>query len=236
MRSAKSSSPRKVHTPVRSPAPNPQTQSMEPYTYEPLAEGEIRLLKLHPKNSNGPISGSLIHVPLTNPTYCQGPADSEPYLEHLYPYDAISYTWGTDTRTPFSLVIDQHQLIRVTAHLHYILERIVQPDTSILIWIDAICINQADRDSEEKGQQIRIMPDIYRIAQRVQIHLGPEADDSPLAIKFIEHIAEYAEYLDESLNASNSEAYALALEMGYNPPAEDDRTWNALRSFWSRPW
>ncbi|KAF3046838.1 hypothetical protein E8E11_008736 [Didymella keratinophila] len=171
---------------------------MEPYPYEPLGKGEIRLLKLHPKTSIGPLSGSLLHVPLIKPTYCERPADSA-YLEHLYPYDAISYSWGADTSTPLGLAIDQYYTIGVTAHLHYILERVAQPDKSVLFWIDAICINQADRDSEEKIQQIRLMPDVYRFAKRVQIHLGPEADDSPLAIEFIAHVADYAEYLDESL-------------------------------------
>ncbi|KAF1929425.1 uncharacterized protein M421DRAFT_138657 [Didymella exigua CBS 183.55] len=209
---------------------------MEPYAYKSLNKGEIRLLRLHPKNSIGSLSGSLIHVPLTNPTYCEGSADSEPHLEHPYPYDAISYTWGTDARKPFSLVIDHNRTIGITAHLHYVLQKIVQSHTSVLIWVDAICINQANQDSEEKSQQILLMPDIYRISKRVQIHLGPEANDSPLAIKFLEHMAEYAEYLDESLNVSNSEAYALALEMGYSPPVESDKTWNALRSFWLRPW
>lgn len=209
---------------------------MGPYAYKPLGRGEIRLLKLHAKSSIGPLSGSLLHIPLTKPTYCQGPADSV-YLEYLYPYDAISYTWGTDTSTPFHLVIDQYYTIGVTVHLHYILEKIVQPDANVLVWIDAICINQADRDSKEKSQQIRLMPDVYRFAKRVQVHLGPETDDSPLAVEFIEHIADYAEYLDESLNASRSlEAYAVALEMGFHPPAKEDRTWNALRSFWMRPW
>lgn len=209
---------------------------MRSYAYKSLDKGEIRLLKLHPKDSSEQLSGSLIHVPLTNPIYCPATKDSEAHLEHPYPYDAISYTWGRDTRTPFNLVIDQDHAIRVTAHLHYVLQKIAQPATSVLVWVDAICINQANRDSEEKSQQIRLMPDIYRIAKRVQIHLGPEADDSPLAIRFIEHMAEYMEYLDESLNISNSKAYALALEMGYSPPPANDKTWSALRSFWLRPW
>lgn len=209
---------------------------MEPYAYKPLKKGEIRLLKLDPKSSTAQLSGSLIHVPLTNPTYCEGSMDNEPYLEHPYPYDAISYTWGTDTSTPFSLVVDQHYTLGVTAHLHYILQIVAQDDTSALVWIDAICINQVERDSEEKGQQIRLMPDIYRIAKHVQIHLGPEADDSHLAVPLIEHIAEYAEYLDQTLNVSNLEAHALALEMGFDPPKKGDKRWNALRSFWLRPW
>lgn len=211
---------------------------MRPYAYKPLNKGEIRLLRLDPKSSTGQISGSLIHIPLTNPIYCEAPADDiwNPHLEHPYPYDAISYTWGTDTSTPFSLVIDQQYVIGVTAHVHYILQRLVSDDTSTLVWIDSICINQVDQDSEEKGQQIRLMPDIYRIAKHVQIHLGPGADDSHLAIPLIKHIADYAEYLDCTLNISNPEAYALALENGFDPPEKGDKRWNALRAFWLRPW
>jgi hypothetical protein len=209
---------------------------MEPYVYKPLDKGEIRLLVLHPNVSGQQLSGSIIHIPLTHPIYHPATTDNEAYLEHRYAYEAISYTWGTDTGTPYNLIIDENQIIGVTAHLQSVLQKIVRPDTKIHVWIDAICINQADKGSEEKAQQIQLMPDIYRIAKSVQIHLGPEADNSPLAIRFLEHVAEYAEYLDESLNVSNAQAYALAQEKGFAFPEERDKTWDALRSFWMRPW
>ena len=209
---------------------------MAQYFYKPLKEGEIRVLELYPSVDDQRLSGSIIHIPLTNPIYHAATADKEAYLEYPYPYEAISYTWGTDTRTPYSLTVDDKCTIGLTAHLNYVLRKIVRPDTSVLVWIDAICINQADRDSEEKAQQIQLMPNIYRTAKRVQIHLGPEADDSPLAIRLLEHVAEFADYLDEHLNYSNARAYALALEKGFSPPERDDKSWNALRSFWLRPW
>ena len=209
---------------------------MEPYVYKPLNKEEIRLLKLYPSDGRQRLCGSLTHIPLTNPIYHAATADKEAYLEHAYPYEAISYTWGQDTRTPCSLTIDDQYTIGVTTHLQYVLQKIVQSDATVFVWIDAICINQADRDSEEKAQQIRLMPDIYRIAKRVQIHLGPEADNGPLAIQLMNHIAAFAEYLDEHLNYSNSRAYALALERGFSPPGKHDKSWHALRSFWLRPW
>jgi hypothetical protein len=46
------------------------------------------------------------------------------------------------------------------------------PDRRRFIWADAICINQSDL--QERSQQVRLMGNIYRNAERVLIWLGPD--------------------------------------------------------------
>ena len=151
-------------------------------------------------------------------------------------YDAISYHWDSDPNTPLQLIVNENSVIGLIVHLHSVLQRVVQPNKEQVIWVDAVCINQVDNNSDEKGQQIRLMPDTYRIAKRVQVHLGPEADNSWLAIELLENIAKYGEYLDDTLNESSAKAYELAREKGFVLPGLNDESWKALRAFRQRPW
>ncbi|PHH84784.1 hypothetical protein CDD83_1400 [Cordyceps sp. RAO-2017] len=216
---------------------------MREYQYQPLQPGEIRLLCLHPVESPGQgLQGSILHHTLTNPIY-RPDSDNQPaYLERPQSYEAISYHWGTDTRTPYRLLIhdrDGHgpSVIRLTAALHTVLRRLALPDRERVLWADAICINQVTSSSnEEKGIQIQLMPDIYRIASRVQIYLGSGSDDLALALDLLATIADYSEYLDDKQHTQGEIGTALAVESGLILPPPDDKRWQALRAFLRRPW
>ncbi|KAL5360753.1 heterokaryon incompatibility protein-domain-containing protein [Aspergillus floccosus] len=60
-----------------------------------------------------------------------------------------------------------------------------------MLWIDAVCINQAD--IPEKENQIQLMRMIYGYAGNVVVWLGEEADKSDDALKFIRLMAEVRE-------------------------------------------
>jgi Heterokaryon incompatibility protein (HET) len=51
-------------------------------------------------------------------------------------------------------------------------------------WIDALCINQAS--IEEKNHQVAMMRKIYSSASFVLVWLGPEADDSAIAMRVLD--------------------------------------------------
>ena len=70
-----------------------------------------------------------------------------------YSYDALSYVWGDPDLTEVLLVDDQG--FKVSKNLHTILLHLRYPDKIRTLWIDAICINQAD--VIEKGQQVAFM-------------------------------------------------------------------------------
>lgn len=50
-------------------------------------------------------------------------------------------------------------------------------------WIDAVCIDQSN--IHERNHQVNLMKEIYTAASNVDIWLGAEADDSNLAIRYI---------------------------------------------------
>ncbi|KAI8163250.1 Heterokaryon incompatibility protein 6, OR allele [Colletotrichum sp. SAR 10_70] len=214
---------------------------MDPYQYRALGPGEIRLLRLHPApDPRGDLTGTILHHELSNPAFRW--ASDGPYLEHKLPYEAVSYHWGSNTKTPFNLLVNDENadssipasIIPLTASLHTLLRQIAYTDRDRVVWVDAICINQVrSADNVEKGAQIRMMPDIYGIAARVLVYLGPSADNSDLAIAFLEHISDFADYLDEVLPTAN---FAAALAAGFVMPPPGAPEWPALRAFWRRPW
>jgi Heterokaryon incompatibility protein (HET) len=115
------------------------------------------------------------------------------FIEHV-PLQAepkflgLSYVWG-DATQKFPILLNGH-VFHVTLNLLQALERLQHADYTVPIWIDAICINQADE--QEKGQQIKRMGDIYRSAQLVVGMLGPAADNSDTAMKALGFLGQQA--------------------------------------------
>jgi hypothetical protein len=56
-----------------------------------------------------------------------------------------------------------------------------------VLWIDAICINQ--NDLKERGQQVKRMASIYKMARRVVVWLGEEEDNSTMALRTLEMLS-----------------------------------------------
>ncbi|KAG6118132.1 hypothetical protein E4U14_007178 [Claviceps sp. LM454 group G7] len=215
---------------------------MLPYQYRPLQKGEIRLLRLDATNgSEQLLSGSIIHHKLVNPIYRHPKDTAAAFLEHPLPYEALSYHWGGDNRALCEVLIHDDDgnksVLKITTTLHSILCRLVSKDQQLVIWADAICINQINSSTNlEKGEQIQLMPDIYRTAARVQIYLGDESVDLPAALQLLSTIADYSEHLDDFAHAEGEIGLDLALQNGFILPPPDDERWPALRAFFCRPW
>jgi len=96
-------------------------------------------------------------------------------------FTAMSYTWGDPTARK-DIDIDGHAF-KTTDSVY---EMILQREHGIWLWIDALCINQAD--FEERASQVRLMSRIYGSADRVVIWLGPASEDSELAMGFIQEL------------------------------------------------
>lgn len=81
----------------------------------------------------------------------------------LIAYDAVSYVWGLPERIDSIQLSDRpFGVIKwvITALYHMCLE--ISTKT---LWIDAICINQAD--DAERSQQVCLMADVYHKAKEV---------------------------------------------------------------------
>lgn len=129
--------------------------------YEPLDadSNEIRLICLssHGGDPESKVQCALLTVPL----------DGE------LAYYALSYTWG-ERDSPATIDLDGLDF-NITRNLELALKRLRKDDDDLLIWIDALCINQYNL--EERNLQVGRMRDIYHHAAQVMIWLG-ENDSS----------------------------------------------------------
>jgi hypothetical protein len=104
-------------------------------------------------------------------------------------YEALSYTWG-DPRVTDGIFLHSHdsdprkQVLDLTENCVLALRRLRLPDKERLLWVDAICINQAD--VAERSAQVRIMHRIYKTASCVLIYLGEGSVATGRAITVLE--------------------------------------------------
>lgn len=140
--------------------------------YHPLRESRFRLFALHPAFNNGsPISGDLQEFDIN---------------EHPN-YYALSYVWGQEPQIHQIQINDKGVMIR--PNLFQALQRLRERyrDQPRYVWIDSLCINQADLD--EKSIQVGRMAEIYQKAKRVHIWLGEEDFVSNSAMTLVHQIA-----------------------------------------------
>ena len=125
---------------------------MKPYPHLNLQAKEIRLLQIHPGAFSDEILCSLCTTVLTEKPQ----------------YDALSYVWGEKhAETP---VLVDGTPVRVTENLDAAMRHLRQHDQSLVVWIDALCIDQ--ENTPERNHQVAMMGDIYRGAQEVVAWLG----------------------------------------------------------------
>jgi hypothetical protein len=148
--------------------PSSVTLGPKHYHYSPLEGVEFRLLKILPERMSK-LRCEIVHQS----------------LEHPPDYIAISYAWGDGLDTK-SLML-HGKPIPVAASLYDALKAVRQKRAESLVWADALCINQQDK--LERATQVRLMGHIYSRAMSVAIWLGPEADESTLAIQLLERVA-----------------------------------------------
>jgi hypothetical protein len=144
-------------------------------TYETLpTPRSIRLLKLPRKEEFSLIPSSGISV--TIHTYA---------LEDAPPFNALSYTWGKpyreasgdDPESPpeFVKTIRCNGIkIKVTQNLFDGLVSFKQLGIGGFLWVDAVCINQADLN--ERSSQVLFMGEVYSQAENVLVWLGHHAE------------------------------------------------------------
>jgi hypothetical protein len=83
-------------------------------------------------------------------------------------YQALSYTWGEPDPT-HSIDVNGNPF-EVRENLFFALLEIRRPEKDITLWVDAICINQANH--KERGHQVKQMGSIYETAEEVLVWLG----------------------------------------------------------------
>jgi Heterokaryon incompatibility protein (HET) len=185
--------------------------SAQSYSYKPLAtKGAIRLFCLMPGTGNDKLKGSLQHILLNKH---QG-------------YEALSYAWGSQDK-PCYITLPQGTL-PITKSLYTALIRLRRQGEGKILWIDAICIDQAN--NAEKSQQILLMPRIYSAASCVLVWLGEDEGNGKAALQLLEKISrtDFSSLPARQISAEWMQAHGL--------PSQDNPLWHALLAFWQRSW
>jgi hypothetical protein len=113
-------------------------------------------------------------------------------------FEAVSYAWGSNYPLSEVTVMHAHSpflqagTCSVGPNLFTMLKHLRRPDAVRTLWIDAICINQ--KDTLEKGEQIKKMRDIFMLAKRTVVWLGESKEDSTLALQALEMIGRNLEF------------------------------------------
>jgi hypothetical protein len=145
---------------------------MAEYVHRPTTPGvrRIRLIHLHPTRTrpaeDARVSCSITHVS----------------LDHPPPYVAISYAWGDASKTR-PMFIDR-AIYHATENLEAGLRHLAREDETVTLWVDALCINQ--NDPVEKSVQVGQMGEVYSKATSVICWLGPAAENSDLAMRWVD--------------------------------------------------
>ena len=118
----------------------------------------------------------------------------EAKLSHKPPYEALSYRWTDPNKENPDLVYCNGVECHIGPNLYAALIRFRLPDVPRALWVDQLCINQAE--GPEKAQQLLIMGDIYSKAERVLAWLGPAYDDSDKAMDLFPKLVDRLQALD----------------------------------------
>ncbi|KAF2488650.1 HET-domain-containing protein [Lophium mytilinum] len=141
--------------------------------YEPLTKGQIRLLHLHPKlhKAAQDPTNALLHGTLQTTT-----------LDNAPPYVALSYVWGSSTN--LQPLILNNRIIQITPNLATALSHIQNPTSEVVLWIDALCIDQSN--TSERSAQVLRMVTIYAAASHTLVWLGQAGEISGLIMDSFE--------------------------------------------------
>src|SRR4051794_22415309 len=115
--------------------------SSYPYSLLPQDGDYIRLLRLLPNEDEA----APLHCELRKYSLQRSSLRT-----HLY--EALSYVWGDPDNT-LSICVDKNQF-QVTVNLHAALSRLRDHSFERIIWVDAICIDQSNK--EERKQQVQL--------------------------------------------------------------------------------
>ncbi|CAG9985251.1 unnamed protein product [Clonostachys byssicola] len=186
--------------------------------YQPLSEDRtIRLLHLLPGQRDDHLVGSL----------------EQTYLNSNTKYEALSYEWGPPQRT-HQISLTNGASIRITQSLFNALKDLRpfgRRPAPRLIWADGVCINQDD--VEERQRQVSIMGSIYRTAARVVVYIGPESEDSSMAIDFALELLRFAK---ESPYKSDARLHLPDQVQNLGLPSTLHPCWQALKFLLLRGW
>lgn len=178
-----------------------------------MPSDHIRLLRLNPGAHDHQLRFDLEVVKIGN-------------LPH---FTALSYTWNPNF--PKHLVSCGEAEIAIGHNLWLCLLQLRQTDDHQCFWIDAICINQEDKD--ERTQQVQLMRLIYQSAEDAIVWLGDHFDNVREGVELAQQLSRihYRLYGPEGHRSFSTLTFR---ELGL--PEADHVSWKALDAILWAPW
>ena len=186
------------------------------YVYQKLEKGAIRLFTLFPGESHEELRGLICTVPFSQ-------AGS---------YKALSYTWGPPAQVSHK-VLTPEGCISIRESLCSSLVRLRPKDNTLILWVDAICINQAD--NKEKAKQIRLLPEIFQKATNTLAFLGSD-ERSDAALEVLMQINANRKYRPDLDNWPKNLPKMAASWQETGIPPNDDPIWSEVETLFNRQW
>ncbi|KAL8381119.1 hypothetical protein RB595_005414 [Gaeumannomyces hyphopodioides] len=200
---------------------------MESYLHEPidLSKKAIRLLCLLAGSYYDPIRCEMYMSLLEE--------DQNVHIE----YEALSYTWGS-SETCETIYIEGRPL-QVTTNLHAALLCLRREGSGRFLWVDAICIDQAN--NQEKNHQVGQMGTVYSSAERVLFWLGPSSLETQCLMGLATHLHEKAVQRQPAKRQSSLELWRLVWneilqEVGEEPKQLQDARTRELQRLLDQAW
>lgn len=188
--------------------------------------------------SSGEFTTSWTHPdPKIDPSLYLLPHDSEMWNREPA-FEALSYVWGSPDDPILAFVEspagEATGTLMLGQNLTSALQNLRYEDSTRVLWVDAVCINQSD--NEEKAVQVKRMSSIYGLTTRVAVWLGEEDDDSALAISTLAHVGAQVETTLDGFRLVSPDAqertwYDIDVDLGFS-----DEVWLAIHYLARRPW
>ena len=147
-------------------------------------------------------------------------------------YEALSYTWHTQTLS--KTIFCDSKILHVTQNVYDALHALRRTTTSRMLWIDAICINQAD--IEERSHQVALMRLVYNRATLVISWIGKETENTALAFHMIDKIVSDHISADLSLKSAPDAIWEERAMDAMGLPHFPSDEWAALAKFFESPY
>ncbi|KAI1756503.1 heterokaryon incompatibility protein-domain-containing protein [Xylaria castorea] len=186
------------------------------FTYEALSPGQIRLLY------------SAVHEDMLVWTLKAVQLHNEGSQAPIA-FDALSYTWGDQSHTfPF---ICNDQELRIHRNLRDALPYLARRQSSLPIWVDAVCIDQLNHT--EKFAQIRMMHSIYRQATQIWAWLGCGTEYSGDAIRLLPEVGRFGKELEMHYRRKSDKRFTPHSTI---LPYASSPIWKAIRELIYNEW
>ncbi|KAI1740178.1 HET-domain-containing protein [Xylaria scruposa] len=195
-------------------------QSSSTFLYEPLerTQKEFRLLTIFAGREEEALQLRLTHATLG---------------DLAVSYETISYCWGDASVRSFITV--NGDVVDVPASAVAALKCMRKVKEPRIVWIDSVCINQADLD--ERAYQVGMMADIYSSARGNLVYLGESDEQTRYGLGVIERL--YQEIRRKTSDFSEFHNIMSAY-LQYNRYADDKLECGldegAIAYIFQRPW